>query len=587
MILGIKFKIANTLNANRSTNITESAHGSSNTAVHQNTNSLAKIATSKNKNPFPSVKDATKNAGAAIKNDPYCILTIETVFGDSPFIIPETLDFASNVLGCMYHRYVTTIQEMCVEPKSFGAFDNGGGFVCVDNNLLRKDNCRVILFGAVANGLYMTHMENQYGCSIESYSGGKKFDLHSHVGRWILNQKNNDGDIDLLVLKVTTSSQDVEAVNDIILKESLVSRIKQISIKIHLNPENALDESYKGRLKLFRNLYTTGFRIFFYERDWNCPIPSSIKYRFLSCYSVFFMRKQKAKAQDVTIPPDAKLKSMNAVDILRVYDRFLSSLHLMCQENLRFGKIKDGGWNVCHDRKYRPKPPCLIYSFGINNDWSFDDQVSKTYGCNVYSFDPSMGKPNHKHSDKVWFYNIGIGGRNYNNKQNWKLMTLDSISNMLNHTENIIDIVKMDVEKGEWEIIPQLISSGILKRVRQLYFEFHSAQSAERLSIIRQLYEIGFRVFWTHKNPISVSDCKELKDVFVMPLDGWITSEGLDILFPECTVIINLFCCCVLLLNKKGVLIYYVCKIKRKRPDSVLWQKPLHQQKCQKGKMTA
>ena len=28
------------------------------------------------------------------------------------------------------------------------------------------------------------------------------------------------------------------------------------------------------------------------------------------------------------------------------------------------------------------------------------------------------------------------------------------------------------------------------------------------------------------------------------------------------------------------------CKRKRKRSDSVLWQKPLHQQKCQKGKVT-
>ena len=31
---------------------------------------------------------------------------------------------------------------------------------------------------------------------------------------------------------------------------------------------------------------------------------------------------------------------------------------------------------------------------------------------------------------------------------------------------------------------------------------------------------------------------------------------------------------------------FYVVKRKRKRSDSVLWQKPLHQQKCQKGKVT-
>ena len=29
-----------------------------------------------------------------------------------------------------------------------------------------------------------------------------------------------------------------------------------------------------------------------------------------------------------------------------------------------------------------------------------------------------------------------------------------------------------------------------------------------------------------------------------------------------------------------------VCKTKRRRSDPVLWQKPLHQQKCQKGKVT-
>ena len=32
--------------------------------------------------------------------------------------------------------------------------------------------------------------------------------------------------------------------------------------------------------------------------------------------------------------------------------------------------------------------------------------------------------------------------------------------------------------------------------------------------------------------------------------------------------------------------IYVFDKRKRKRSDSVLWQKPLHQQKCQKGKVT-
>ncbi|VDI18203.1 Hypothetical predicted protein [Mytilus galloprovincialis] len=50
--------------------------------------------------------------------------------------------------------------------------------------------------------------------------------------------------------------------------------------------------------------------------------------------------------------------------------------------------MTDGGWNVCHDKPYRPPVPCLVYSFGINNDFSFDDFIVKTYGCDVHSFDP-------------------------------------------------------------------------------------------------------------------------------------------------------------------------------------------------------
>ena len=37
--------------------------------------------------------------------------------------------------------------------------------------------------------------------------------------------------------------------------------------------------------------------------------------------------------------------------------------------------------------------------------------------------------------------------------------------------------------------------------------------------------------------------------------------------------------------NAPPICIYYKKK-KRKRSDSILWQKPLHQQKCQKGKVT-
>jgi hypothetical protein len=47
----------------------------------------------------------------------------------------------------------------------------------------------------------------------------------------------------------------------------------------------------------------------------------------------------------------------------------------------------DGQKAVCMDRGVRPIPgKCLVYSFGIVKDWSFDVLMEK-YGCEVYAMD--------------------------------------------------------------------------------------------------------------------------------------------------------------------------------------------------------
>ena len=32
----------------------------------------------------------------------------------------------------------------------------------------------------------------------------------------------------------------------------------------------------------------------------------------------------------------------------------------------------------------------LLMCYSINNDWSFDDEISDAFGCQVFAFDPSM-----------------------------------------------------------------------------------------------------------------------------------------------------------------------------------------------------
>ena len=56
-----------------------------------------------------------------------------------------------------------------------------------------------------------------------------------------------------------------------------------------------------------------------------------------------------------------------------------------------------------------------------------------------------MNVENHKHSERVWFYKIGIAGKDNIDNRKWDLRTLASIIKMLNHTNKKIDILKMDM----------------------------------------------------------------------------------------------------------------------------------------------
>jgi hypothetical protein len=51
----------------------------------------------------------------------------------------------------------------------------------------------------------------------------------------------------------------------------------------------------------------------------------------------------------------------------------------------------DGQKSVCLDPVSLAPPVgnCLVYSFGNNAEWSFDEAM-ESYGCKVFTFDPSM-----------------------------------------------------------------------------------------------------------------------------------------------------------------------------------------------------
>ncbi|XP_077869219.1 uncharacterized protein LOC102802408 [Saccoglossus kowalevskii] len=206
---------------------------------------------------------------------------------------------------------------------------------------------------------------------------------------------------------------------------------------------------------------------------------------------------------------------------------YITKTHIKinCSISKHMGKDedKDGGWDICFDPILGlNSTQCLVYSIGIGEDFSFDEAMAK-YGCNVFSFDPSMRQPSHKQSERVWFFDYGIADVNSNSfygrgmrdvyESKWKVRTLEGLMAEMNHQHKPIDVLKIDIEGGEWSSLKKMLEQGILHYVKQLVFEIHmweldytdnGAKIREWYSILQSLERQGFRMWHWHLNPRSI-----------------------------------------------------------------------------------
>eukprot|EP00923_Selenidium_pygospionis_P010397 GHVN01018075.1.p1 GENE.GHVN01018075.1~~GHVN01018075.1.p1 ORF type:complete len:292 (-),score=33.95 GHVN01018075.1:472-1347(-) len=242
----------------------------------------------------------------------------------------------------------------------------------------------------------------------------------------------------------------------------------------------------------------------------------------LISYSVFLSKTYSAPRVEKKLRlrhVEEKAKGMSGGEIETRYWE-LKNIEFNCTNKQRMGKKTDGGWDICASEPFTPKQnDCLVYSFGINGDFSFDDAMGDTYGCQVHSFDPSMKVKSHQRSDHVSFENIGLWGSNTVNKKGWKLETLGTILERHNDTDRLIDVLKFDIEHGEWPSFPTMFKEDSIRNVMNLAFETHvgkdpkdrTAKYMEAMEVHRELHRRGFRRFHYSDNMA----CK-----FTSPLSG-------------------------------------------------------------------
>lgn len=232
-----------------------------------------------------------------------------------------------------------------------------------------------------------------------------------------------------------------------------------------------------------------------------------------------------------------------------------------CVKAELLGKENGGGWFICTDAEYFPattvSSPCIVYSYGLGADWSFDNTLESKYKCQVHGFDPSgrdwkEGMYGHDYSFINYtaqypsqlkaFHNWGIGAADIaiyppgtipqewpglgdppfsvSNSDAWVTKSIQQTLIDLGHYKssstassslsvtssslslNYLSILKIDVEGAEWDAITAFLEtfSSELQQgyIKQLLVEWHwdpssTLKNSRHSKLLRRLRMVGFR----------------------------------------------------------------------------------------------
>ena len=169
-------------------------------------------------------------------------------------------------------------------------------------------------------------------------------------------------------------------------------------------------------------------------------------------------------------------------------------------------------------------PDSIVYSFGIGEDTSFDENVLTQHACRVFAFDPtpkSIQWLAGRHIPSGFsFLPFGISDKDgtidfflpknpdhvsgslalqvnvdQSNRISVPVKRLQTIMQELGHTH--IDVLKMDIEGSEYDVITDILVSNL--NIDQLLIEFHDRfyenGHKKTKQAIEQLKSIGYEIF--------------------------------------------------------------------------------------------
>lgn len=130
------------------------------------------------------------------------------------------------------------------------------------------------------------------------------------------------------------------------------------------------------------------------------------------------------------------------------YQPFMPHLH--CPPGvklLKYGKKKgDAPKPICDVSTLRP--PCVIYSAGSKNDYTFEEEMLATTRCQVYTFDCTVNGRSIDNSTRHLFFKTCLGVAPEGTTNTFKHLT--QIMKELGHKR--VDLFKIDIEGFEFDV---------------------------------------------------------------------------------------------------------------------------------------
>ena len=166
----------------------------------------------------------------------------------------------------------------------------------------------------------------------------------------------------------------------------------------------------------------------------------------------------------------------------------------------------------------------IVYSFGVGEDISFDEDLIKNYNCKVFAFDPTPKSihwiKEQKLPQNFKFYEWGISDKtgtdffyfptnpdfvsgsiveqsnvSKDQKIEVELKTLQDTMNIFGHTK--IDVLKMDIEGAEYGVLDQILNTNV--QIGQILVEFHDRfftdGKQKTIDILSKLRKKDFLIF--------------------------------------------------------------------------------------------